>query len=122
LLLAACGQSDTASASALIVGESDNGREISVDVGQTLHVSLPCSPSTGYSWRLVGDAGPELKLVSSGMVSQTSTTLGSPQSQDFVFEAQTGGVKQLRFEYVRPWETLGAAPTKDYALTARVVG
>jgi inhibitor of cysteine peptidase len=121
LLCAACGQPNSANASALIVGEGDNGREISVDVGQTLRVSLPCSPSTGYSWRMVGDAGPELKLVSSGMATQTSSTLGSPQSQDFVFEGQTGGVKQLRFEYVRPWDT-GGAPAKGYALTAKVIG
>jgi predicted secreted protein len=122
LLCAACGQPDSASASALTVGEADNGREVSVDVGQTLRVSLPCSPSTGYSWRLIGDAGPEFKFVGSGMAKQTSTTLGTPQSQDFVFEAQTGGVKQLRFEYVRPWESGSAAAAKNYALTANVIG
>jgi predicted secreted protein len=120
LLCAACGQSDSATASALTVGEADNGREISVNVGQTLRVSLPCSPSTGYSWRLVGEAGPELKLISSGMGPQTSSTLGSPQSQDFVFQGEASGVKQLRFDYIRPWEGASTAPTKSYTLTARV--
>jgi predicted secreted protein len=110
----------TAAEVALTLSESDNGHEVRVHVGQHLRVSLLCSPSTGYSWRLIGEPGPQLSLVSSGMTGKNSDTLGAPQRQDFLFAATSNGIKHLRFEYKRPWDGPGTAPIKTFSVTARI--
>jgi predicted secreted protein len=104
------------------VSERENGGDVNVEVGQQLRVNLPCSPGTGYSWRLIEDPGPQLSLVSSGMTGKDSDMPGSSQTQDFMFTAETVGVKKLRFEYVRPWDDPGKTPAKTYFVTAHVEG
>jgi predicted secreted protein len=107
---------------AFIVDENASGSEVTVRVGEQLHVTLRCSPGTGYSWRIVDDPEPQLSLVSSTLNGRATDKPGSTQTQNFVLRARNRGVKRLRFEYVRPWDFDGAAPVESFPITTHVVG
>jgi inhibitor of cysteine peptidase len=101
------------------ITDQANGSEVQFTAGQTFRIALPCSPSTGYSWKLENSPGPELKLLSSGMV-ESSGQLGGKEAQEFVFETMTSGSKDLKFNYVRPWETAGTSSAESFTVRVRV--
>ena len=69
----------------ITAGADDSNGEAGVAVGAHLLVKLPVAGGTGYSWRLSGEAGPELSLAAQ-RVERSAPRLGAPQVAVFDFE------------------------------------
>ena len=103
-------------ATVVTAGADDTNGEAGVAVGGHVLVKLPVAGGTGYSWRLSGEAGPELSFADQ-RVERSAPRLGAPQVAVFDFEAQAAGEKSLTFDFVAP----GASePTKIYTLTVTI--
>jgi inhibitor of cysteine peptidase len=87
------------------LGAEDNGREITLQKGQTLTIKLEANPTTGYSWEFVGSEEAVLRQVGEPEFEANSDLLGAPGVQTLRFEAVEAGQTELRLVYRRPWET-----------------
>jgi predicted secreted protein len=98
----------------------DTAGDASIGVGEHLLVRLPGSAGTGYSWRIAGDVGPELALVTQHIEPRGTRLLGGAQMYAFEFEGQAAGQKELTFAYVAPGAATEAPPVKTYVLSVTV--
>jgi inhibitor of cysteine peptidase len=73
---------------------------ITARVGETVSLSLPETPGTGYRWRLTSP----LPVVSDEFF-PSGTTPGGGGERLFVVEVHEPGRHELLAELVRPWET-----------------
>ncbi|MEI6403765.1 MAG: protease inhibitor I42 family protein, partial [Actinomycetota bacterium] len=89
--LGACGSKDEGAGENLATGDvtvTASG-PVSVSVGQTLVVSLPSNPSTGYSWTVSG--APD-----SAVLTQDGDITYTPSNPDVVMPG-SGGSETVRF-------------------------
>ena len=104
----------------ITAGADEGTGEASVDAGSRLLVRLSVAGGTGYSWKLMGDAAPELSLVAQRTERQPGGRLGAPQQAVFEFDAQAAGQKELTFGFFAPGGTDETAPAKTYVLTVTI--
>ena len=117
----ALGADDTKKAdSVLAVMESDNGKNIDLNNGQTLRVKLRVIAGTGYAWTLSGDPAP-LKLIKSYTQHSNSTARRAGGTQMSVFElsASSAGLANVTFVYRRSWE-YNVQPAKTFTVHVNV--
>lgn len=83
-----------------------NGTSVTLKTGQTLEVTLPSNPSTGYSWQI---ASLPACLESTGESEFESEAeegvVGAGGMETLTFKATKAGTGTLELEYKRPWET-----------------
>ena len=89
--------------------EADNGKQITLQTGDTLTITLESNLTTGYSWQvmevdeavLVQEGEPEYKQSpgSEGLV-------GAGGTETFRFKAVGTGETKLGLGYMRPWESV----------------
>ena len=87
---------------------ADNGKQITLQSGQVVTVTLESNPTTGYSWQvmeidntvLVQEGDPEYKQASG-----TSGLVGAGGTETFRFKAVGTGETTLSLGYARPWES-----------------
>ena len=99
--------------------EADDGRSIDLRVGDTLAITLPGNPTTGFKWEPGAPApailrprgGTEFKPISSGMGSAGQVTLR--------FDAASAGQAELTLVYHRPFEK-NVPPAKTFRLRVSV--
>jgi C1A family cysteine protease/predicted secreted protein len=115
----------------------DDSRQIELNEGQVLVISLESNPSTGYMWeveeadeRILHQTGkaefePELPapMESATIAAQAARTrlLGAPSKQILRFEAVAAGQTTLRLVYRRPWEQ-DVKPARTFSLQVQGVG
>jgi len=91
-----------------VLDEDDNGRTITMDIGNTLIVRLPGNPTTGYLWECtqsltegilqpVGEVEFQSEPAPSGMVGASGVFI-------FRFRIIASGTIPLQLVYHRPWE------------------
>jgi len=91
-----------------VLDEDDNGRTITMDIGNTLIVRLPGNPTTGYLWECtqpltegilqpVGEVEFQSEPAPSGMVGVSGVFI-------FRFRIIASGTVPLQLVYHRPWE------------------
>jgi inhibitor of cysteine peptidase len=116
LLFAGCN-----SAGEVMLEESDNGGQISLEIGQILSITLPSNPTTGYSWEAI--ALEQAILAQSGnpeYVSEAEGDLvGAGGTETFRFEAVASGEAQLTLIYHRQFEE-GVEPIDTFSVTVEV--
>ena len=101
----------------LIATERDHDAEFRLHVGDELTVRLKVIPGTGYSWKISGDDEEVLSLVGEPVFEKSGAqVLGGVEQQVFCFRVKSSGVRQLEFEYRRPWEKPGTA-MKSFSIT-----
>ena len=100
------------------ISERDEGRRISLAVGDVLAVRLEARLGTGYSWQVIG-LTPRLKLLGQTVEPATDQSESGQQSQVFRFRAQSRGLYRLQLRYVRPWQR-SAPPAKTFSITVSV--
>ena len=91
------------------VTDADNGKQITVQSGQVVTVTLESNPTTGYSWQvleiddaiLVQDGDPEYKQTSG-----TGGLVGAGGTETFRFKTVGTGETTLSLGYMRPWESV----------------
>ncbi|NPA07075.1 MAG: protease inhibitor I42 family protein [Chloroflexi bacterium] len=104
---------------ALVLGPDDQGREITLKVGQVIEVHLPANPSTGYTW-LVKDGAPgPVVLVAEPAFTPEAERPGAGGTLVLRFRAVTPGEAHVRLAYQRPWETGAPADEFDFRVIVR---
>lgn len=102
LLLGACA---SAPPSSISISE-DRQCPLSLHTGQTLIVSLPSNPATGYRWNLQEASTAQLTSLGPEVFSTPDSDLvGGDGISTWRFEAQDAGAGRLLLTYQRPWET-----------------
>ncbi len=96
-----------AMANRLDVGEGEAGKDLVLQRGDLLMVTLPANPSTGYSWGVLSTPSGLLKQVRKSLFEPSphhSAMVGVGGVQRWNFRAVAVGKVNLRFSYTRPWE------------------
>lgn len=107
LMLGACASTPPSSLSV----SDDRVCPLSLNVGQTLIVSLPSNPATGFRWQLQEASSELLKSLGPEVFStQDSNLIGGEGLSTWRFMALEAGQGQLLLAYQRPWEA-DAEPT-----------
>ena len=112
--------SSAAFADNTVVTTADNGKAITLKVGQCLDVRLQTqAASTGYDWYLAPGM-PEIM----GLSGRTTTTPGdappgAPSQLDFVLCAEAPGSLTVKFLYYRIWEK-NVPPAKELAFPVKI--
>jgi inhibitor of cysteine peptidase len=111
------------------VGELGSAVQVSLHAGDTLRVALPSTPSTGYSWRPIGnDTEGAMQVTSSqyrdAQYKDSQYKAGQPRpgasgTQTFTLAAKAPGQDHLKLNYIRPWEK-NAKPARTYAVNITV--
>jgi inhibitor of cysteine peptidase len=101
------------------IGELGSAVQVSLQVGDTLRVVLPSTPSTGYSWRPSGDDTTGAMQVKSSQYKAGPPRPGASGTQTFTLAAKAPGQDHLRLNYIRPWEK-SAKPARSYAVNITV--
>ncbi|OQX17993.1 MAG: hypothetical protein BWK80_38725, partial [Desulfobacteraceae bacterium IS3] len=101
---------------------ADDGKTVSLQVGDTLDVSLESNPSTGYQWTVVNT---DEKVVKNTDKTYTSACedgmVGCGGKELFTFEAVSAGTTGLKIAYYRSWEGADSA-ISTFTLHVSVAG
>lgn len=114
VLIIGCGRSG-----GLALRAGDDGRELALRQGETLTVSLPGNPSTGYTWEAVGLDEGILRQGGEPEFTPESDALGAPGVQVFRFRVIGQGHTVLNLVYQRPWEEAEPEQTFSVDVTVR---
>jgi predicted secreted protein len=84
---------------------SDNGKTITVHVGDEIDIALDSNPSTGFQWAIDKSDDNLLTLKASDYAGNGSSNLvGSGGTQTFKFVAKSAGSINLQLKYWRSFE------------------
>ena len=97
--------------------ESSNGRQVVLQTGQSLKVTLNENASTGFRW--IVQAKPDVLRESADEPEAPKGPPGQGGVRTFVFEAVATGSGELRLEYRRSWENT-VPPARTLKLLVRV--
>ena len=100
------------------VDRSDNGREVTIAVGEIVEISLAENPTTGFRWDLEVKPDPACTLVRSAFEPATGPP-GKGGTRRWRFRAVRSGTGEVVLEYRRPWER-DAPPRRTFKLSLRV--
>jgi inhibitor of cysteine peptidase len=98
------------------IDQSFDERSVTIPVGETIHVSLPENPTTGFRWALVGSGAPVCELKSDDFVPD-SRVPGAGGTHHFTFLARQAGEATLSLRNQRKWA--GADAGHDFTLNVR---
>lgn len=107
---------------AVEIGEADQGRTITLHLGQHLFLSLRANPTTGFTWKPVDQVDGLLQGLADPPVYQAERhaegLMGRGGIEKFDFVAVEAGKGRLILEYRRPFE-LDKAPSRrvDFKLS-----
>ena len=82
----------------------DNGRQIELEKGQILVITLEANPTTGYIWEIAKHEQHVLRQVGEAGFEPESEAIGAQGIQTLRFEAVNVGKTALKLVYRRPWE------------------
>jgi inhibitor of cysteine peptidase len=100
--------------------EADNGKTVTVAVGQELEVTLEANPTTGYTWAVAEPMGEQI-IRQTGEIAfePESEALGAGGVQIIRFEVVGAGQTTLKLIYHRPWESVEPLQTFSVTLIAQ---
>lgn len=102
LLLVGCASTPPSS----VALHDDTDCPLTLQRGQTLIVSLPSNPTTGYRWSLQEVSTEQLRSLGPEVFSSPKTDLiGGDGQSTWRFEAAERGDGRLYLTYQRPWES-----------------
>ncbi|WP_433575992.1 protease inhibitor I42 family protein [Nocardia brasiliensis] len=108
--------------SVLNATQEANGQERRLTIGQSLVLTLPANPSTGFSWQISG-LDPNVARVQGEPTFKQDPSVpvapGAGGTSEWTFVGEGAGVTQLTMDYMRPWEQ-GIAPAQTFSLTIKV--
>ena len=104
------------------VDDTFDGREVALQAGETLEVSLSENASTGYRWSIP----PEVKRKLTPVLREREETVeaaggppGRPGVRRLYFEALAAGTAELEIHYRRSWE-INKQPARKFRLRVLV--
>ncbi len=103
-----------------VLSKADTGKQVSVNVGGQLAVSLASNPSTGYTWETKNlDAAFLQQLGEAKFKSDNSALVGSGGTLTLTFKALKPGMTTLTLVYHQPWET-NVDPIDTFSVTVTI--
>jgi inhibitor of cysteine peptidase len=102
--------------------EANNGKTVTLKVGETLVVRLASNPSTGYTWETKDLDTQMLEQVGEAAFESPETPpdlVGAGGTLVLTFKALEPGTTTLTLVYHRPWET-DVAPLQTFSVTVTV--
>ena len=94
--------------------------KVDLSGGEKLIVTLPCNPSTGYTWVLGSKDDPRFHLDGKPVYTPDDAKLiGGGGTMTFTFLALSAGDVEVELQYRRPFEK-GRDPEKTFSFTARI--
>ncbi|HWQ03809.1 MAG TPA: protease inhibitor I42 family protein [Longilinea sp.] len=103
------------------VAEADQGKEFTLQPGDSIIIVLESNPSTGYTWEVKPVDNPVLQLSGEAVFKADNEKLGSPGKATLTFNAVTSGTQALTLIYHRPQEK-EVQPSKTFTINVTVSG
>ena len=97
-----------------VLSELDNGKQVAIQPGDIVSITLASNPTTGYSWQVIEIYEAVLTQKGEPEYKQNSGTqglVGSGGTETFRFEALESGSTTLTLGYARPWESVPSLET-----------
>jgi inhibitor of cysteine peptidase len=121
-LSAGCGSGVDSTDDVLQLGETENGQSFTVSVGDTIEVTLPGNPTTGFEWTAALSDEDGALLEQEGdptYVPETAdeTLVGGGGTYTFRFKALAEGQAELKLVYTRSFEDAPPEQTFTAALS-----
>ena len=101
------------------VTEADQGKEYTLNPGDSLVIVLESNPSTGYTWEVKPVDNPVLQLSGEPVFKADSEKLGSPGKTTLTFNAVNSGTQALTLIYHRSSEK-DVQPSKTFTINVTV--
>lgn len=98
---------------------SDNGRQVELQKGQALVITLESNPTTGFMWEVVELEESILRQIGEAEFQSESEAVGAGGTETFRFEAVKAGQMALKLVYHRPWEE-DVEPLETFSLQVMV--
>jgi len=119
-----CGDPADAAGGPLKLGEADNGKSYTVEVGETIEVVLPGNPTTGYEWTadLTEEAAEILEQAGEPAYVQhpaEDNVVGVGGQFTFAFKAKAAGEATLKLIYSRSFEDVEPLETFEAQITVK---
>jgi predicted secreted protein len=123
LVAAGCGGQASAANGPVKLTEADNGKTITIKVGDEIQVILGGNPTTGYSWTTSPNDADKAVLQQQGEAayvqqSTDASVVGAGGTFTFTFKAAAAGQVAMKFGYARPFESV--PPIQTIAVTVIV--
>jgi inhibitor of cysteine peptidase len=114
VLLAACGARQAQ------INAADKDKQVTVDAGDQLVITLDGNPTTGYIWEVQDLDTSLLRQAGEPKFSSSNPDLvGSGGTQTLTFTALKAGTTTLTLIYHRPWEK-GVAPIDTFSVSVTI--
>jgi len=115
--------SESALSKTVRIGQADAGKTIVANVGDSVVLSLPSNPSTGFSWAVTATTR-TLGYPTTRFVRGSSNAVGSGGTAKFTWKTANllspAGLHRVTVAYRRPWET-NVAPAQTFTFTLKLV-
>lgn len=98
--------------------KKDSSRTLSLKKGDTVEISLPGNPTTGYSWE-AGSFDRKCVKLAGTKFKRDSNLIGAGGVFDFKFRMLARGQSKILIVYRRPWEK-DVAPADKFELSVSV--
>jgi inhibitor of cysteine peptidase len=98
-------------------GEADNGRMITAGLHDSIVLTLPENPSTGYLWDITATRG--LTLLSGTFQRPSSLLIGAGGNHVWTYQVTGTGTQTLTGSHHRPWVPISVADRK-YSLFVQI--
>ncbi len=103
------------------VTEADQGKNIMLNPGDSLVITLVSNPSTGYAWEVKPVDHAVLALIGEPAFKADSDSLGAPGKTTLNFQTAASGSQALTLLYRRSFEK-NAQPLKTFTINVTVSG
>lgn len=100
--------------------ESDNGRTVTVNSGETFVIRLAENPTTGYSWNMTVGKGLEQLSDQYTPNEVPAMVVGSGGYHEWAIKASAPGTYTISGVYKRPWEPM-VGDEQKFTITVNVV-
>jgi predicted secreted protein len=96
---------DNSAGSKVIISKKDDGKEITVNVGNIIHIELEQYSGTGYTWVLEKSCEDFLELIGEDTKAISRPGfVGTPVQKIWKLKAVKGGETEINLYLYRPWE------------------
>jgi inhibitor of cysteine peptidase len=108
----------TSCAGTTSLSSSDNGKTITVHVGDEVDIALDSNPTTGFDWA-IDKSNDSLLALKQSDYSASSNAIGSGGTRTFKFVAKSAGTVDLQLKYWRSFEG-DKSIIRRYAVTIQI--